>query len=264
MEYRFAHFKRELIGEDADFAGGIGPGQALPDFQLPTVDGGWVHRSDFVDTRPLFLTFGSITCPMTASAGPMLKRLYQEFGDRIAFLTVYVREAHPGERYPQPRTFEEKLAHARDYQARDHLPWPVAVDDLDGTFHRALDGKPNAAYLVDQLGNVVSRILWSNDKRGIRRTLRALAEGRETREPVRAARLIPMLRGLGKMHETFQVAGPGAERDVRREVPPLFALERLAYVFRPLPPLGRSLAAVATSTAVVAGAIGGTWRLVRR
>ena len=34
---------------------------------------------------------------MTASAGPVLKRLYQEFGDRVAFGTLYVREAHPGE-----------------------------------------------------------------------------------------------------------------------------------------------------------------------
>src|SRR2546422_673281 len=32
---------------------------------------------------------------MTASAGPALKRLYAEFGDRVAFLTLYVREAHP-------------------------------------------------------------------------------------------------------------------------------------------------------------------------
>jgi hypothetical protein len=40
-------------------------------------------------------------------------RLSAEFGDRVAFLTLYVREAQPGERYPQPQTFEEKLAHAR-------------------------------------------------------------------------------------------------------------------------------------------------------
>lgn len=66
---------------------------------------------------------------MTASAGPALLRLHREFADRIGFVTLYVREAHPGDRYPQPTTFEQKLPYARDYQARDAIPWPVAVDD---------------------------------------------------------------------------------------------------------------------------------------
>lgn len=52
---------------------------------------------------------------MTASAGPALKRMHEEFGDRVGFVTLYVREAHPGERYPQPETFEQKLEHARAY-----------------------------------------------------------------------------------------------------------------------------------------------------
>ena len=46
---------------------------------------------------------------MTASAGSALKQLHEEFGDRVAFVTLYVREAHPGERYPQSQTLEQKL-----------------------------------------------------------------------------------------------------------------------------------------------------------
>jgi hypothetical protein len=42
---------------------------------------------------------------MTASAVPALKKLWAEFGSRVAFITLYVREAHPGENYPQPQTF---------------------------------------------------------------------------------------------------------------------------------------------------------------
>ena len=81
---------------------------------------------------------------MTASAGPALKRLSADFGDRLAFATLYVREAHPGDRYPQPDSFEQKLEHARVYQERDQIPWPVAVDNVEGDLHRALTPKPNA------------------------------------------------------------------------------------------------------------------------
>jgi hypothetical protein len=67
---------------------------------------------------------------MTASAGPVLTKLHDEFGDKISFVTLYVQEAHPGDRFPQPETFEQKRAQARAYKERDAIPWPVAVDDL--------------------------------------------------------------------------------------------------------------------------------------
>ena len=89
---------------------------------------------------------------MTASAGPALKAFHREFGDRVAFLTVYVREAHPGERYPQPQTFDDKVSHARIYKERDQIPWTIAVDDLDGSFHQAVDPKPNSAYFFSADG----------------------------------------------------------------------------------------------------------------
>src|SRR5919106_3148243 len=115
---------------------------------------------------------------MTASAGPVLKRLYEEFRDQIEFLTVYVREAHPGDRYRQPQASDDKLKLAREYRNRDDIPWPVAVDDIDGTLHRALDAKPNAAYLVDIDGRIAQRVLWSNDEQGLRRAILALLQQR--------------------------------------------------------------------------------------
>lgn len=53
--------------------------------------------------------------------GPALRELHEEFGDRVRFVTVYVREAHPGERYPQPEERDRKLRHARDYRERYHI-----------------------------------------------------------------------------------------------------------------------------------------------
>lgn len=94
----------------------------MPDFDLPTTDGGRIRKEDFVGRCPLLLTFASITCPMALSGVPDLKQLHARFGDRVEFVTLYVREAHPGERYPQPDTAEQKLAHARAYKKRTGIP----------------------------------------------------------------------------------------------------------------------------------------------
>jgi hypothetical protein len=75
---------------------------------------------------------------MTASAGPALRHLHDEFGDRVQFLTLYVREAHPGDRYGQPQDMATKTAHARAYAERDRIDWPVAIDEIDGSLHTAL------------------------------------------------------------------------------------------------------------------------------
>jgi len=190
---------------------------------------------------------------MTKSAGPALRGLHEQFGDRVAFLALYVREAHPGDRYPQPETAERKRAHAADYRSRDELPWPVAVDALDGDLHRALDPKPNALYLVDAQGDVAGRTLWANERQAaLRKALDAVASGR-TPVGERTPRLIPMLRGTGTMAEVLGLSGAVAQRDVLKQAPPMYAMARLAALFRPLSPLGRGLAAQATTMA--AGAL---------
>jgi hypothetical protein len=61
MEYRYPHFKRELLMEDMEFSAGPPPGHPMPDFDLPTTDGGRVRKDDFVGERPLLLIFGSVT-----------------------------------------------------------------------------------------------------------------------------------------------------------------------------------------------------------
>lgn len=198
---------------------------------------------------------------MTASAGPALKRLHREFGDRVAFVTLYVREAHPGEHYPQAKTDQEKLAHARVYKERDGIPWPVAVDHVDGELHRMLDSKPNAAYLMDVHGNVAFRALWSNDEQVLRDGLSALASGQPVPLGEREPLVVPMLKGMGMMYEMLNMAGPQAKRDVLTEVPPMYAMARLAALFRPLPPLARGIAAIMTSTIAI-GAIVGALRQV--
>jgi hypothetical protein len=52
---------------------------------------------------------------MTAGARPGLLHLYEDFADRVQFVSVYVREAHPGENYPHHTSEEQKMRHARDW-----------------------------------------------------------------------------------------------------------------------------------------------------
>ena len=201
---------------------------------------------------------------MTASAGPALQRLYREFGGRVAFATLYVREAHPSERYPQAETLEQKVAHARAYQERDAIPWTVAVDDVEGTLHRALGGNANAAYLVGSNGRVAFRTLWSNDERPLRQALEAVVSQELLPLAEARTRVVPVLKGVGVMDEVLEQAGPPARDDVRREALPVYGMAVLAGLFRGLPPLGRGIAAVATSVgalALLGGALG--WLLTR-
>ena len=44
--------------------------------------------------------------------------------------------------------------------------------------------------------------------------------------------MVPMLKGIGMMDEVLSSAGQEAKRDVLREAPPMYALARLATLFR--------------------------------
>jgi hypothetical protein len=177
----------------------------------------------------------------------------------VEVLTVYVREAHPGERYPQPDTFGVKLAHARAYKNRDGIPWTVAVDDIDGTLHRAVDTKPNSAYFVGPDGRVVYRVLWSGDNVGLRKGFERLIAAGPPRFGETNALAIALTRGAGLMAEVLEASGPRAERDAWRVMAPAFFVAKIAKRFRPLPPVGRAVAALAMLA--VAGGLGAVgWR----
>jgi len=244
--YAYEHVSSEILSEDMKF-GDNAPraGDRLPEFDLPTVDGGQLKTGDLTG-QPVLLVTGSFTCPMTASSNPILKELHARFGSQIEFVTLYVREAHPGEHHDQASVAEEKKEAARALKSRDRLPWTVAVDDPDGSLHQRLDEKPNAAYLADRNGTIVFRSLWAGDERGLGRALEAVAKGERPPEEESTRRLVPMARGVGTMREMTRRAGPRAQIDVWQAAPPMGLMAWLADQYRPLPPAWRTAAAVAT------------------
>ncbi|KGH45346.1 hypothetical protein IN07_18095 [Modestobacter caceresii] len=203
---------------------------------------------------------------MTASAGPALQRLYDDFGDRVRFLTLYVREAHPGDRYVQPGDMGTKTEQARAYAERDGIRWPVAVDDIDGTLHRQLDDKPDAAYIVGTDGRVLFRSLWANEHERLRAALEAVADGEQRPVGQSEAKGRALLRGTGTMWQTLSAAGPVALRDVARQAPPMWLSARVADLARPLPPLARGAVGTALPMVGMMGMMGAAlfWRRRRR
>jgi hypothetical protein len=238
--YNYPGFERRMIAEDMRFGGGPEPGEPAPPIDLPTVTGEGFRLADCRALRPVLLEFGSITCPMSAGARPALLRLWRQFGDQVEFVSVYVREAHPGEGYPEHHSFEQKMLHARDWVERDPRPWTVAVDDLDGSVHRAYRPLPNSLYLIDSSGHVAFRALWAASERLLRRKIAELV-AREAKGELpavlgeRSNRLLPLVHGAVEFDATMARAGVGAARDVRREmgwVP--YVLQRAASRLRPL------------------------------
>ncbi len=158
---------------------------------------------------------------------------------------MYVREAHPGERFPQPDSLAQKLGHARVYQELNAFPWPVAVDSAGGDFHRALGPRPNATYLMDIGGNVAFRALASNDARVLHEGLQALVAGEPLPIGERKPLVIPMLKAMGVMRDVLALGGQVARQDFQRELPGVYPVLVLSALFRPFPPLARAVLALA-------------------
>jgi hypothetical protein len=132
------------------------PGDKVESFDLPTTDGGHIRSADLKSKgQPVLLVFGSVTCPITEGGADGLKQLHARYGEKVRFVMIKVREAHPGRTIGQPQTFEEKLSQALELKRHHNLPFEVAIDDIDGTFHQSLDSRPNSAYVIDPSGTIL-------------------------------------------------------------------------------------------------------------
>jgi thiol-disulfide isomerase/thioredoxin len=249
-EYRYKKFTTRLLFRDLQFRrGAAGPGDSFPEFELVTTKGDRLVNADIFDDRPVLFIFGSMTCPMTASSAPSVQDLYDEFGDRIEFVMLYVREAHPGENYAQSETMEDKLESARALQAFYGIEWTVAADNVDGDLHRALDPKPNAAFLTNSKGDILFRSLWAADYDALRQALDDAAAGRAMIS-TQSNRLIgPVARAMGMVREVMERGGPQAVSDLWRAGFPMALAGLVATYFKPLPPNQRGIAAVLTLAA---------------
>ena len=197
-EYRYESFTTGLSLRDLRFRkDAAAPGDAFPEFELVTTDGSTLINENVFGNKPVIFIFGSMTCPMTASAAPSVQELYDEFGARVEFIMLYVREAHPGEYFSQSETIEEKVGNAQTLKDFYDIQWTVAADSIDGDLHRALDPKPNSAFLADKDGTILFRSLWASDYGALRHALDTAANGRTPEAKQSVTMIGPVVRAMG-------------------------------------------------------------------
>ena len=231
QHYAYDTFTTGLILSDLAFARtDPGPGDQVPAFDLELLDGGRLASSD-LGPLPILLVFGSLTCPVTESSGAVLRRLHARFGHRIRFVMVNTREAHPGQLIAQPRTLAEKRVHATQLQAHHRFAFEVAVDGIDGAFHRAMGPKPNSAYLIRPDGIIAYRAHWANDGAGLARAIDGLLTQGAAFGGRSSAMFGPLLRAIGHLPGIVRRGGSKVAKDVWAAVPP-FAI--MALLTRPL------------------------------
>ncbi len=97
-----------------------------------------------------------------------LEQLYERFRDRVAFVVIYIKEAHPedgwvldsnrqaGIAVTDPTSDAGRSAVAQTCAVRMNIRMPVLLDGLDNRVARAYGGWPDRLYLVGQDG----RIAW--------------------------------------------------------------------------------------------------------
>ncbi len=172
MIYNAPRFKVKQY--DWDVFVGPAAGEPVKDFTFTDLDSGKeVKLSDFKG-KWVVLETGSSTCSMYTKNIPDMSELGDEFPD-VEFLLIYVREAHPGERLHQHRSFEEKMAAAQLLRPRYGEFRKILVDSIDGAYHLAHAAMPNTLYVIRPDGIVHYRCNWATTE-----ALREALTDRET------------------------------------------------------------------------------------
>ena len=262
LQYRIQHPSISDVMRDMHIpATDPGPGDRVPDFDLPTTESGRFASDQFADDgRPVLLVFGSLTCPVTESAGNGLHELHARYGRQVRFVMVNVREAHPGAAAPQPERPESKQRHASELKSHHDFRFEVAIDDIDGTLHRAFGTRPSSAYVIDPTGMIAFRAHWSNDTDALERALAAVVAGHALPRATAGHTLKAMAKMTGHADVAFDSAGSGAMRDTWRAAPPFAAMIVLSRLFGFLPRSRRGVPTILTMIAIVTSLVAVSFR----
>lgn len=128
-----------------------------------------ISLKDLRAKKSVVLIFGSITCPPFRRALDGIDDVYHDFSDRVEFLFVYIREAHPDSvlalvgdkqtatltKIPQAATSKERTKAAVACGLTFNLKMPIAVDSIDNKVGRAYAGWPNRMVVVGTNGNIL-------------------------------------------------------------------------------------------------------------
>jgi peroxiredoxin len=149
-------------------AGALRVGDSAPDFSLMKLDKSASVRLSTLTKQgePVVLIFGSYTWPPFRREVPALNKLYEQYGDKVAFLVVYITEAHPSDVWQMQSNIKDKvvLASPRDEEERALVAGacvrklgiriPAVIDEFGNSTEQAYTGWPDRLYLIDGKGRV--------------------------------------------------------------------------------------------------------------
>ena len=146
-------------------------GEMAPDFQLLDVHGrNSVRLSEYQGIKPVALVFGSFTWPPYVRGTVSLLDIYRQYHERVQFLSIYIREAHPKDGWwlgkgmlgmamklvrlkaatgvYDPKTIEERRKVAGECEGVLKYGIRTYVDEMDDAVNIAYAAWPTRLYLV--------------------------------------------------------------------------------------------------------------------
>jgi type I thyroxine 5'-deiodinase len=97
---------------------------------------------------------------------PALNKLYKQYRDRVAFLVVYITEAHPSDVWQMQSNIRDRVVFAspRDEEERAFVAGacvrklgveiPALLDEFGNSTESAYTAWPDRLYLIDRAGKV--------------------------------------------------------------------------------------------------------------
>jgi Iodothyronine deiodinase len=97
---------------------------------------------------------------------PALNKLYQQYGNQVSFLVVYITEAHPSDVWQMESNVKEKVVFAspRSEDERSFVAGacvrklgieiPAVLDEFGNSTEGAYTAWPDRLYLIDATGRV--------------------------------------------------------------------------------------------------------------
>ncbi|MGH9523567.1 MAG: peroxiredoxin family protein [Terriglobales bacterium] len=264
--YNYDRFRKDEFMKAAArhlFGRGSEPGDEAPDFEARTLDGDEVNLSDFRGEKNVVLTFGSSTCPFTAASIQGMNDVYEDFSNEdVEFFFVYVREAHPGEKRPAHRNWDDKKEAAEQFRADEDVDMPIIVDEVNGNIHKEYGTLPNPTYIIDKEGRVAFRALWTRP-RVVADALEQLLEQQEENGDEHVVVMggedtkPPMRRALLHTHRALDRGGRLAVEQFREEMGlPGRAMETASRVVEPVAMnAGKTMLAAALAGGVIVGGL---------
>lgn len=156
---------------------GMQAGESVPDFSLYGVRGEFFNlKAELIKHKPVFVFSLSYTNPDSRENLQKIEKLYQEYKNVVTFCGVYTLEARPFEEtspyednklvsglkqeITQHQSYGQRWKTVSEMEEKEHLSFPIYLDDFCNNFWKAYDRAPHAGYLIRSNGFLYSKHGW--------------------------------------------------------------------------------------------------------